>query len=153
MSRGSDAHRNLKRAVAVAIGQLPYARAFIRETGQGWVGGRVERVRTLKGAHVDAVVGATRITFGVPGGADIEVVVAPLGRHIELEVKTGRGKKSRRQRMFGAAIARFGVVYEVVRDVDHALKIVERVNTADLLLTSAAGAGTLGQNRPTEERE
>lgn len=141
MSIGSNAHKNLKRAVALAIGQLPYARAFLRETGQGRVGGRRTPARTLAGGEVvDAYVGEQPMKFGVVGGADVEAFVAPFGRHVELEIKTGTGAQSEDQRMFAAAVQPFGVSYVVVRSVDEALEAVRSIHERDTALAVAAGA-------------
>ena len=132
MSAGSDAHRDLKRAIQREVGQLPYARCFLRETGQGVVGGRRTSLwDNRKQRQVTAWIGGSVVRFGVVSGADLVAVVAPLGRHVELEVKTGSASPSKKQRMFGVAIEKFGAVYRVVRSVEEALAIVSAVNAAD----------------------
>ena len=139
MTTASDAHKNLKRAVTMAIGQLPYARAFLRETGQGRVGGRRVPARTLSGGEViDAYMGEQRIKFGIVGGADIEAFVAPFGRHVELECKTGTGEQSPEQKMFSRAVAPFGVRYIVVRSVEEAVAAVKAIHDEDTELARRA---------------
>lgn len=133
-------HKNLKRQIALAVGTLPYARAFLRETGQGRVGGRRVAARVIASCEaVDAYLGESPIRFGVIGGADVEAFVGPLGRHVELEVKTGKGAQSPEQRMFAAAVAPFGVRYVVVRTVEEAVEAVRRIHEEDTALLKRAG--------------
>lgn len=136
----ANAHKALKRAVAMAIGQLPFARAFVRETGQGRVGGRRHAARVIgTGDDVDAYLGEQPIRFGIVGAADVEAFVAPLGRHVELECKTGKGKLSDEQIMFSRAVRPFGVTYVEVRSVEEALEAVRRIHAEDLAIAQRAG--------------
>lgn len=131
-------HKALKRRVALAVGQLPFARAFVRETGQGRVGGRRIQARTSKGEVVDCYEGEQQIRFGVVGGADVEAFVAPFGRHVELECKTGRGELSDVQVMFSRAVVPFGVVFAEVRSVEDAVALVTRIHNEDVEIAKRA---------------
>lgn len=132
----SDAHKSLKREVALAIGQLPFARAFIRETGQGHVGARRVTARLMSGEVTDVMLGGQTIRFGIVGAADVEAFVGPLGRHVELECKTGTGRLSDEQEMFAAAVRPFGVVFAVVRSAAEAVEIVRKIHEDDARLAA-----------------
>lgn len=139
MSNSSAAHKALKRRVAMAVGQLPISRAFVRETGQGRVGGRRAQARNIRGDVVDYYDGEQQMRFGVVGGADVEAFVAPLGRHVEIECKTGAGAQSPDQRLFSRAVEPFGVVYLVVRTEAEAVDAVWSIYEADVAIALAAG--------------
>lgn len=139
MSRSSAAHKALKRRVALAVGQLPFARAFVRETGQGRVGGRRSTARNVHGEVVDYYDGEQPIRFGIVGGADVEAFVAPFGRHVELECKTGTGKPSAEQALFSRAVLPFGVRYLVVRDEAEAVDAVWAIYEEDVAAAQRAG--------------
>ena len=132
-------HKALKRRIALAIGQLSFARAFVRETGQGRTGGRRSAARVIAtGEVVDTYVGETTIRFGVVGGADVEAFVAPLGRHVEIEAKTGAGRQSPEQKMFAGAVEPFGVLYIVARTVEEAVEAVTQAHQEDTALVERA---------------
>jgi hypothetical protein len=65
-----------------------------------------------------------RVPYGWPdsngGGPDILAAVAPLGRLVALEVKTGKARATRRQRACHAALRAVGVAVHVVRSVEEA---------------------------------
>lgn len=58
-----------------------------------------------------------RVSFGVPGAADITGIL-PDGRRIEIEVKSAVGRQSAAQKSYQAMIERFGGVYILARSVD-----------------------------------
>jgi hypothetical protein len=62
------------------------------------------------------------VPYGWPtkGGPDILAVVAPLGRLVALECKTGDAVATKEQRACHAALRAVGVVVHVVRSVDDA---------------------------------
>lgn len=63
-----------------------------------------------------------RVPYGWPtkGGPDLLAVVAPLGRLIAFEVKTGKARPTKEQRECHAALRAVGVEVHVVRTVDEA---------------------------------
>jgi len=148
MTTPANAHKALKRQVALAVGQLLFARAFVRETGQGRVGGRRVQARTSKGEMVDCYEGEQPIRFGIVGAADVEAFVAPFGRHVELECKTGKGELSDVQIMFSKAVKPFGVVFAVVRSAEEAVALVTRVHEEDRELARRGGFVVDAGNRP-----
>lgn len=139
MSKGSNAHKDLKRRVQLAVGQLPFARCFLRETGAGVVGAKHKRV--YDGAQwVDGWVGGQRIKFGIEGGADLEAFVGPLGRHVEIEIKTGDGRLSTPQRRFRDAVEPFGVIYIEGRSVEDVVAQICAINERDTRILAAYDA-------------
>lgn len=78
-------------------------------------GVRVFRMNTGKAR--DPATGQV-VTFGVPGMADVLVLVRD--RYVWLEVKTAAGRLSEPQRNFQAAVRSIGGVCEVVRSADEA---------------------------------
>lgn len=66
-----------------------------------------------------------RWTRSAPNGAS-DIVACIDGRWVSLEAKTGAGKLTERQRTFRDAIIRAGGVYIVARDVDAAMRELER---------------------------
>lgn len=61
--------------------------------------------------------------YGTPGVPDI--VCCFRGRWVGLEVKTCRGKVSEYQKTFKRHIEEAGGVYEIVRSVDDAKRVIE----------------------------
>lgn len=106
----TDCHKLLCRRLQLGVGGSPFARCWPQETGKG---------RALNNPqHI--------IAFGVKGGADISGVLAPLGRRVELEAKTGNARQNNNQKAFQKMITRFGGIYMVVHaqraaDIDAAV--------------------------------
>lgn len=110
MSNQGDAHADLKRRVLLAIGALD----GVRVTGRTAVGQCV----SPEGVH---------ISFGLwVGLADVVGIVAPYGRWLALEVKTGNARPNADQKRFLAMIRGWGGIAEVVRSVDDALAALRR---------------------------
>jgi len=65
------------------------------------------------------------IKFGRKGEADIEVVLAPRGRVLYLEVKTGSGTQNVDQINFSNYMKKVGAQYHVIHTVEEALEIVK----------------------------
>lgn len=63
------------------------------------------------------------VRFGVPGMADILVLVGPV--YLWLEVKAPSGRQSKQQKAFQKAVESIGGLYRVVKSVDEALAAVE----------------------------
>jgi hypothetical protein len=61
-----------------------------------------------------------------PGGPDILAVVAPLGRLVALECKTGKATTTKAQRAIHAALRAVGVTVDVVRSREEARKFFDR---------------------------
>lgn len=60
------------------------------------------------------------IKFGTPGQGDVRCVIH--GRAIEIEVKTAKGKQSKQQKQYEAALERAGGIYILARSADEALE-------------------------------
>lgn len=88
-----------------ALGQIEGVKAFRLNVGFA---------RSVKGHGV---------RFGVPGMADILVLVGD--RYLWLEVKTPSGRQSKQQEAFQQAVESIGGLYRVVKSVDEALAAVE----------------------------
>jgi glucose dehydrogenase len=67
-----------------------------------------------------------KIRYGLTGSGDILGVVAPHGRLLAVEAKTGGGTQSKRQKAFQRAIESVGGVYVVARSVADARAGLER---------------------------
>ena len=85
-------------------------------TGQGWVGKRVEaRVgSTIKVTQDMVILTAARpITFGLPGSADI--LGAYRGVPCAVEIKAANGRQSQQQKAFETVWTRAGGLYVLAR--------------------------------------
>ncbi len=110
-ARGSSAaHTALVRAILAECGAMPGVvlganasgrAAYMSENGRRW-----------------------RVPYGWPdpngGGPDLLAAVAPHGRLVALECKTGKGTTTRRQRACHDALRAVGVSVHVVRSVAEA---------------------------------
>jgi hypothetical protein len=116
MKGSSAAHTALVNAVLAAIGALPGVVAGPNASGQA----RYISERTGKSFHVP---------YGWPmrGGPDILAAVAPLGRLVALECKTGGATTTAEQRACHTALRRVGVTVHVVRSVDDARRALAGV--------------------------
>ena len=66
------------------------------------------------------------IAYGIVGGADIEGIISPHGRHLEVEVKYGTDTQSEDQKNFQAAVVAMGAVYIVARSVEQCIEELGR---------------------------
>jgi hypothetical protein len=66
------------------------------------------------------------VPYGWPlrGGPDLLAVVAPAGRLVALECKTGRARLTKGQRACHAALRTIGVAVHVVQSVDEAQAVL-----------------------------
>lgn len=107
-------HTKLEHEIMLAISQKPYVRVWAVETGAA---------KTENGDW---------ISYGLPGAADLTGIVwckkLNVGIRIEIEVKTGAGKLSERQKKFKAMIERLGGFYLEARDILSAVTFVERIH-------------------------
>lgn len=111
----SAAHTALVNAILAELGALPGVIMGINSSGQA------------REYNADGEV-VRRISYGWPtsdGGTDILVAVAPLGRLVALEAKTGDAKAKPNQRAVHNALRAVGVVVAVVRSVDEARRAIE----------------------------
>lgn len=65
------------------------------------------------------------IRSGIPGEADLEVLLAPLGSYLGLEVKSATGRQSPEQQVWQRTVEALGGAYAVVRSVEEAEKAVQ----------------------------
>ena len=65
------------------------------------------------------------VRFGVPGQADISGILAPHGRRIEIEAKTGSGRQNKNQRKFQAMIEKHGGLYVLARSVGDVEEVID----------------------------
>lgn len=63
--------------------------------------------------------------YGTPGEGDIMVLLAPRGRVLYLEAKTGKARQNVNQKNFQAYVSKLGVQYHVFRSVEEAVRILE----------------------------
>lgn len=93
-------HSDLVAAILTKFGARPGLRIWAQRTGAA---------KRRKGPF---------IRFGTPGQADISGVLAPSGRRVEIEVKTGSAVQSKEQRNWQAMIEKHGGLYVVARSVE-----------------------------------
>lgn len=99
------AHHALKRQILAALGARADVRIFDNPRG-------FDRL--------------AKATYGLaPGASDLLAIVAPHGRFLALEVKTGRAVPTREQHAFLAMIDSMGGVGRIVRSVAEALAALD----------------------------
>ncbi len=124
MSSSAD-HTRLVRAILAECGAMPGVLLGANASGRA--------------AYMSEKTGQRfRVPYGWPakGGPDLLAAVAPLGRLLAFEVKTGNARPTREQRDCHAALRAVGVEVHVVRSVDAA-----RAALAHAIGTSATGKG------------
>lgn len=89
-------------AILYAVGSRDDIRLWTRVVGVGRAIGN--------NSHV--------IRFGLPGESDLDGIIAPCGRKLSIEVKTGNGKLSREQQNYRAMVEKFGGAYIEARLID-----------------------------------
>lgn len=108
-SSGPRAHAALVRAILAELGSLPGVVLTPNASG------RAKYVSAKDGRAFVVPYGAF-----APGGPDILAVVAPLGRLLCFEVKTGAATTTPEQKACHAALRAVGVAVHVVRSVEEA---------------------------------
>jgi len=101
----SAAHEKLVDALLVALSKAGDCRVWRQPTGAAYRDGKLVR-------------------YGVLGSADISGIMRN-GKRLEIEVKTGRGVQTERQKAFQSVIANFGGLYLVARDVESVVNLVK----------------------------
>ena len=66
------------------------------------------------------------IEIGIPGESDLTLFCRG-GRTVFIEVKTGTGRQSKKQKKFQAAVERLGFEYKILRSVEDAERFIEDV--------------------------
>jgi hypothetical protein len=120
MTRGSTAeHTKLVHDILAALGALPGVVIGANVSGHA----RYVSARTGETFHVP---------YGWPmlGGPDILAAVAPRGRLVGLEAKTGNATTTPAQRACHAALRAVGVEIHVVRSVEDARAAIVKGETA-----------------------
>jgi hypothetical protein len=113
MKGSSVAHTALVNAILADLGTLPGVVIGANASGRA----RYISERTGQSFHVP---------YGWPmkGGPDILAVVAPLGRLVAFECKTGEATPTAEQRACHVALMAAGAIVRVVRSVDDARKAI-----------------------------
>lgn len=66
------------------------------------------------------------ISIGIPGESDL-TLFCQGGRTVFIEIKTGTGRQSKKQKKFQAAVERLGFEYIILRSVEDAERFIEDV--------------------------
>ena len=133
----SEAHSALVNAVLLEIGKRhPKVTAWKNHTGQAYTPGSVVDALNFVMSNFFKMSAADcfklarskliPISFGVTGQADISGIIAPEGRRLEIEIKTGKGKQSEAQLRYQAMIKRSGGVYVLVRSLEDLVSIYQK---------------------------
>lgn len=97
-------HQELVDELLHVVGSHPRIRCWPRVVGVG------------RGLHnYDNV-----ISYGLPGESDIDGIVAPNGRRLSIEVKTGKGKLEPNQVKYRTMVEKFGGLWIEARLPDNA---------------------------------
>ncbi len=115
----SAAHTVLIRAILAELGAMPGIVIGINPTG---------RARYMSETTGRAYV--VPYGFPGPGAPDLLAAVAPLGRLVALECKTGGARPTADQRRCHAALRAVGVEVHVVRSVADAVTVFARLGAA-----------------------
>ena len=97
-------HNELLNAILLAVGSNKNIRVWPRVVGVG---------RALNSERVMA--------FGIKGETDIDGIIAPHGKKLAIEVKTGKAVLSSDQKKYRAMILKFGGVHITGRSVEQVL--------------------------------
>lgn len=97
-------HQRVVNETLLLIGSLPYARAWKQVTG----------------VFRDINNSSRIVSVGIPGAADIGGIVLG-GRRLEIEIKTGKGRKNAAQNAYGKMIEKFGGIYILAHTAEDAL--------------------------------
>lgn len=109
----TEEHQKLVDDILFAFGSRPDVRVWIRPVGFD--------------SH-------RKIRYGVPGETDVDGIVAPWGRRLAIEIKTGEADLSPEQvKWRDNCIHKFGGIYIIARSVEQALADFEKQNRPLLL--------------------
>lgn len=68
-----------------------------------------------------------KIKYGIKGETDLQGIVAPSGRMLCIEVKTGAGRLTKEQERWRDMVIKFGAIYIEARSVEAALTEFEKL--------------------------
>lgn len=105
----SAEHSALVNSLLLEIGLRDDLKAFKRDVGSGW----------------SMSTQSYLIKYGRVGEADIEIILAPNGRVLFLEAKTGNAVQNTDQSNFEAYVTSVGAQYHVFRSLEEGLSIIE----------------------------
>lgn len=113
--------------ILAVVDEFPGSRLWRANVGRAVpVSAVQEAVRLIRQGKLRAAETALSygrgVSFGVIGQADITGILAPGGKRLEIEVKTGSDKPSDQQLRFAAMIRAAGGIYVVARSVDDAIE-------------------------------
>lgn len=100
-----EEHQQLVSDIINFAGALPNVRVWPRVVGVG---------RALKTNNV--------IRYGLMGESDIDGIIAPLGKRLSIEVKTGKAIRTPQQKRFAEMIIKFGGLYVLARSMDDVIE-------------------------------
>ena len=106
----------IQRDVQLALGSMPHVRLWRANVGLAIPVSQV---------CDDCRRRCRPVQFGVPGQADLTGIIGPVGRRLEVEVKSPTGSQSEKQRRFQQMVEMRGGLYAVVRSVDDALRAIQ----------------------------
>ena len=104
----NEEHQKLVDEILFAVGSQKNIRLWIRSVGVA---------RALKSDNI--------ISFGVKGEADLQGIIAPEGKFLGIEVKTGNARQNPSQKNWQRMIEKFGGVYILARSVEQVLSELE----------------------------
>lgn len=98
-------HQQLVDDILFAIGSMKEVRVWPRQVGFDYL---------------------RKIKFGVEGEADIQGIIAPNGRMLSIECKTGTGRLSAAQKRWRAMVEKYGGLYIEARSLNQVIDEVKR---------------------------
>lgn len=98
-------HQKLVDDILFSIGSNPRIRIWTRQVGFDYM---------------------RKIKFGVEGEADLQGIIAPTGRMLSIECKTGKGKLNAAQKRWRAMVLKFGGLYIEARSLQQVIDEVEK---------------------------
>ena len=108
-------HEKIVRETLLAVGRLPFFRCWRNETGVAL---------TFSEPH-------RPFAYGVKGSGDILGILAPSGRFVSLEIKSGNATQRESQKNFEAMTIRMGGLYFLVRNANEALSFITHAHARD----------------------
>ncbi len=129
----TKAHEQLVDDILFAIGSIPAVRVQKRKVGKAVPWGQIKKAMNLRSFN-----DLRPIDWGIKGEADIQGWIAPFGRGLAVECKTGSGELEEDQEKWRTMFVKVGGLHIVARSVDDALDAVraeiERQQRLQLIL-------------------
>jgi hypothetical protein len=116
-------HSHLVHKAMLEIGtKYPHVRIWKTHTGEAYTMASVQEAvgKLIKGEiHIKEFVSSLiRISFGQVGQTDLTGVMAPFGRAVFIEVKTGTGRLSKPQKAFRDQMIAMGAIHIELRKLE-----------------------------------